>query len=80
MDEGYAWETRRAGCILVCCGKLTKMIHLIGFKPLPNANETADAFLKEIYSLHVFPKVVTTDRGNPVYKSRVEGITRVLWN
>jgi len=39
------------------------MIHLIGFKHVPNANETADAFLREIYGLHGFPKVVTTDRG-----------------
>ena len=39
------------------------MIHLIGVKHVPNANETADTFLKEIYRLHGFPKVVTTDRG-----------------
>jgi len=63
MEEGYAWETRRVGSILVCSGKLTKMIHLIGFKPLLNANETDDAFLEEIYSLNVFSKEVTTDRG-----------------
>jgi len=62
-DIGYAWETRRAGCILVC-DKLTKMIHLIGFKHVPNTNETADAFLRKIYRLHGFPKVVTTDRGS----------------
>jgi len=39
------------------------MIHLIGFKYVPNTTETADAFLREIYRLHGFPKVVTTDRG-----------------
>jgi len=54
---------KRAGCVLVCCDKLTKMIYLIGFKHVPNATETADAFLREIYRLHVFPKVVTTNIG-----------------
>jgi len=39
------------------------MIHLIKFKHVLNANETANVFLKEIYRLHGFPKVVTTDRG-----------------
>ena len=63
-DYGYAWETRRAGCILVCCDKLTKIIYLIGFKNVPNANETADTFLREIYKLHGFPMFVTTDRGS----------------
>ena len=62
-EDGYVWETKRAGCILVCCDKLTKMIHRIGFKHVPTANETANSFLKEIYRLHGFPKVVTTDRG-----------------
>ena len=62
-DSGYTWETKKAGCILVYCDKLTKMIHLIGFKHVPNATETADAFLREIYRLHGFPKIVTTDRG-----------------
>jgi len=37
------------------------MIHMIEYKYVPN--ETAEAFLKEIYKLHGFPKVVTTDRG-----------------
>jgi len=39
------------------------MTHLIGFKHLPNINETSDSFLKEIYRFHGFPKVVITDRG-----------------
>jgi len=44
----------------VCCDKLTKMINLIGFKHVPNATETADTFLREIYRLHGFPKIVTS--------------------
>ena len=63
MDECYTCETKCAECVLVCCDKLTKMIHLKGFKHLPNANKTADAFLKKFYRLHGFLKVVTTDRG-----------------
>jgi len=77
-DEGYVWEMKREVCILVYCDKLTKMIHLIGLKHVPNANETADVFLREIYRLHRFPKVVTTDRGvqftSQVWKELLEFI------
>jgi len=61
--EGTITTTLRTGCIMVCCDRLTKMIHLIGFKHLPTAIETSRAFLREIYRLHGFPKVITTDRG-----------------
>ena len=54
---------QRGGCILVCSDKLTKMIHLMGFRHLPSAKETANTFLKEIYRLHGFPISITTDRG-----------------
>jgi len=40
-DEGYAWENKRAECILMCCDKITK----IRFKHLPNVNRNADAHL-----------------------------------
>ena len=50
-DRVRVRETKRAECILVCFYKLTKMIHLIGFKHVLNTNETADEFLKEIYRL-----------------------------
>jgi len=56
---GYSWETKRTGCILVCCDKLTKMIHLWVFKHVPNAIETAEVFLRDIFRHHGFPKVIT---------------------
>lgn len=46
------------------CYRLTKMIHLIGFKHVPNAIETAKVFLENIFRLYEFPKVITTDRGS----------------
>jgi len=60
---GYSWETKRTGCILVCCDKLTKMIHLWVFKHVPNWIETAEVFLRDIFRHHGFPKVITADRG-----------------
>eukprot|EP00833_Pecoramyces_ruminatium_P016170 jgi/Orpsp1_1/1190202/evm.model.d7180000077406.1 len=56
-------EVIRSGCILVCCDKLTKMIHLTGFRHVPSAMETVKALLREIYRLHGFPHSITTDRG-----------------
>jgi len=55
---------------MVCCDRLTKMIHLVGFKHVPTAIDTARAFLKKVYRLHGFPKVITTDRGTQ-FTSRV---------
>ena len=75
-NECYVWKTRPAECMLVCSDKLAKMIHLIGFKHMTNANEIADAFLKEIYRLRGFSKVVTSDRGthfvSQVWKASLE--------
>jgi len=62
-EEGTTITTLRTGCIMVCCDKLTKMIHLVGFKHVPTAIDTARAFLREVYRLHGFPKIITTDRG-----------------
>jgi len=69
-EEGTTTTTLRTGCIMVCCDKLTKMIHLVGFKHVPTAIDTERAFLKEVYRLHGFPKVITTDRGTQ-FTSRV---------
>jgi len=71
-ENGFIKETKRTGCILVCYDKLTKMIHLTGFKHIPTAIETASAFLKDVFRLHGFPKVITTDRGTQ-FTSQVWG-------
>jgi len=48
---------------MVCSDKLTKMIHLTGFKHLPTARESARAYLRDVFKLHGFPLGITTDRG-----------------
>jgi len=56
-------NTTSGGCVMVCSDKLTKMIHLVGFKHLPTARETARAYLRNLFKLHGFPLGITTDRG-----------------
>ena len=51
------------GTIMVTSCYLTKMIHLVGFKHLPTARDTATAFLNHIFKLHGFPLSIVTDRG-----------------
>lgn len=57
------WETTRAGCIMVNSDTLTKMVHLVGFRRMPNSYETAQAFLHSVFLYHGFPVEITTDRG-----------------
>jgi len=52
---------KKTGCIMVCNDRLTKMIHLVGFRHVPTAKETAVAYLQNIFKLHGFPKEITTD-------------------
>ena len=69
-------NTTSGGCVMVCCDKLTKMIHLVGFKHLPTARETARAYLRNVFKLHGFPLGITTDRGtqftNQLWKKLME--------
>ena len=48
--------------ILVVVDRLTKYAHLIGVKRTDSAKETAEAFCKNIYKLHGFPKIIVSDR------------------
>ena len=50
-------------CILVVIDRLTKMCHLIPFKGLPSAIDTAQAFVDNIFRLHGLPSTVISDRG-----------------
>ena len=48
--------------ILVEVDRLTKYAHFIGVKRTDSAKETAEAFYKNIYKLHGFPKIIVSDR------------------
>ena len=50
--------------IMVVVDRFSKMIHLIPFKKIPDAKETAKAFMENIYRLHGLPKDIYTDRGS----------------
>jgi len=41
----------------------SKMVHLIPFAGLPNAEDTANLFLSNIFRLHGLPSVIVSDRG-----------------
>jgi len=71
-------EVRRAGCIMVTSDKLTKFIHLSGFRHLPSAAETAKSFLRDIFRLHGCPKEITTDRGTQFTSNLWKDILKLL--
>ena len=58
--------------LMVVVDRFSKMIHLIPFKDVPNAQQTAKAFMKYIYKYHGFPSDIYTDRGSQ--------FTSDLWN
>ena len=49
--------------IMVVVDRFSKMIHLVPFKDIPNAAQTAKAFINSIYRLHGLPYDIITDRG-----------------
>jgi len=51
-------------CILVVVDRLTKMCHLIPFKGIPSAVDTALAFVNNIFRLHGLPSSILSDRGS----------------
>ena len=48
--------------ILLVVERLTKYAHFMGVKRTDSAKETAEAFCKNIYKLHGFPKIIVSDR------------------
>ena len=48
--------------ILVVVDRLTKYVHFVEVKRTNFAKETAEAFCKNIYKLHGFPKIIVSDR------------------
>jgi len=62
------------GCtvIIVVVDRFSKMIHLIPFKQIPDAKQTAKAFMNNIFKLHGLPQDIYTDRGSQ--------FTSALWN
>ncbi len=57
-------ESKKYTVIMVVVDRFSKMIHLIPFKEIPNAEETAKAFIKHIFRLHGLPEEIFTDRGS----------------
>lgn len=57
-------ESKKYSVIMVVVDRFSKMIHLIPFKEIPSAQETAKAFLKNIFKLHGLPVDIYTDRGS----------------
>ena len=49
--------------IMVVVDRFSKMIHLIPFKQIPDAKQTAKAFMNNVYKLHGLPYDMYTDRG-----------------
>ena len=76
--RGQEPTTLRTGCIMVCSDTLTKMIHLVGFKKVPNSYETAQAFLMNVFRLHGFPIQITTDRGVQFTSKLWEDLMRIF--
>jgi len=50
--------------IMVVVDRFSKMIHLIPFKQIPDAKQTAKAFITNIFKLHGLPCDMYTDRGS----------------
>ncbi len=50
--------------IMVVVDRFSKMIHLVPFKDIPNAKQTAKAFMNNIFKLHGLPYDIYTDRGS----------------
>ena len=57
-------ESKKFTVIMVVVDRFSKMIHLIPFKEIPSAEESAKAFLKNIFKLHGLPVDIYTDRGS----------------
>ena len=57
-------ESKKYTVIMVVVDRFSKMIHLIPFKIIPTAEETAEAFLKEIFRIHGLPSDIYSDRGS----------------
>ena len=48
--------------IMITVDRLTKMVHFIPFRCLPNASIAADVFISNIFKLHSFPYFIISDR------------------
>ena len=57
-------ESKKYTVIMVVVDRFSKMIHLVPFKDIPTAEETAKAFIKHIFRIHGLPSDIITDRGS----------------
>ena len=66
--------------VLTVVDRFTKMVHFIPLQKLPNAEETAWIFLKEIVRLHGLPKEIVSDRGSQFISRLMETFIGIIGN
>jgi len=64
--------------IMVCCDRLTKMIHLSAFPGTPTATAAAISFLRNVFYIHGLPEEIITDRGSQFTSRLWEKIMKYL--
>ena len=57
-------DSKEYTLIMVIVDRFSKMIHFIPFKQIPDAKQTAKAFMNNIFKLHGLPQDIYTDRGS----------------
>ena len=72
-------ESKKYTVVMVVVDRFSKMIHLIPFKEIPTAEETAKAFIKHIFRLHGLPEDIYTDRGTQFTSALWLELTEKLW-
>lgn len=72
--------------IFVIVDGLTKYAHFIGISSKAKASQVADSYVKNIFKLHGFSKVIVSDwdpklwLGYQVHKKLLEGTISASWN
>ena len=66
--------------ILLVVDRLTKYAHFIGVNKTDFAKEIVEAFYKNIYKLHGFPKIIVSDRDAKFKGNFLERSLQGNWN
>ena len=73
-----SFNNKREYSIMVCCDRLTKMVHLGVIEGTPSSTEVAILFLKTVFYLHGLPHEIITDCGSQFTSSLWYEIVRIL--
>ena len=63
-------------CVFTIVDRMSKMAHFIPIPKIPDAEETASLFLREVVRLHGLPNEVISDRGSQF----VSNFWNAYWN